>query len=280
MYRAKELDTNFCVFDPGMHAKVMQRLRRESELRRALEREEFILHYQPQVRLETGRIVGVEVLARWRHPGRGLVGAHEFIWDAEDSGLIIPLGRWVLEEACRQAAAWQERYPGDPPLAVAVNISARQLHRMDLPQDVSRILRETGLNPRGLVLEVTEGSTIEDLQMGNDTLGDLKAPGVQVAIDDFGTGYSSLSYLRRLPADVLKIDKSFVHALGESAEDTAILRTIVELAHTLGMEVKAEGVETPEQAALVRESGCDMAQGNHFFAPLPSTEVTKLFAAG
>ena len=273
MYRAKEVGGTYCVFDPAMHERAVKRLEEENDLRRAIERGEFVVHYQPIVRLDDRSVWGVEALVRWDHPERGLLNPDEFVPVAEESGLVVPMGEAVLEEACRRAKGWQEAYPKIPPLVVCVNLSARQLARPDLAETVEGALRRTGLEGNCLTLDVTETVYVRALEGNTAALDRLRALGVGISIDDFGTGYSSLSYLKRLPADALKIDKSFVGGLGKDAEDTAIVRTVVELAHTFGMEAIAEGVETEEQAILLIEMGCDKAQGYRFFRPLPPEDV-------
>ena len=281
MYRAKEKDkASYEVFDPSMNARVVERLESESDLRRALRREEFRVHYQPKVLLETGAIVGVEALVRWEHPERGLVPPAEFIPQAEESGLIVSIGRWVLEEACRQTREWQTLHPSDPPLVVCVNISGRQFRYPGLVQDVARVLRETRLEPESLDLEITENVLIETTQSNGVPVHRLKRLGVKLIIDDFGTGYSSLSYLKRLPVDFLKIDRSFVEGLGKDPKDEGIVSSVIDLAHVLGMGAIAEGVESAGQAARLRELGCPLAQGYLFSEPLPAEGMGALLATG
>lgn len=228
--------------------------------------------------LETQRIVGFEALARWKHPQRGTVYPDEFMPLAEEIGLIIPLGRSVLHRACRQAHEWQERYPSEPPLTIGVNLSAKQLKHTDLIGDVQEALRETGLDPGRLTLEITEGSVVRDEEHSIDTLRGLRDLGVRFALDDFGTGYSSLSYLKRLPIGMLKIDRSFVERIGEDAEDEILVSGMVHVASGLGLVVLAEGVETSEQLTRVKSLGCDLAQGNYFSKPLSSKAAGKLLA--
>ena len=278
MYRAKDGGGGFRVFDPAMHERALGRLELENGLRRAIERGEFVVHYQPIVRLDDGGVFAVEALVRWEHPERGLLDPGEFVPVAEESGLVVPMGEQVLREACRRAKAWQEERTDVPPLVVSVNLSARQLARPDLAETVEGTLRETGLEARCLTLDVTETVYVRALEANTEALSRLREMGVGISIDDFGTGYSSLSYLKRLPADAIKLDKSFVKGLGEDLEDTAIVRMVVELAHTLGMEVVAEGVETAEEAALLAEMGCDFAQGFYFAKPLPPEAVSEFLA--
>jgi diguanylate cyclase (GGDEF)-like protein/PAS domain S-box-containing protein len=279
MYRAKAEGLGYRVFEPVMYEQALRRLRMENELRRAIDSEEFVVRYQPIVDLRPEEGVwGVEALVRWQHPERGLLDPKEFVPAAEESGVVVPMGERVLKQACEQAKEWQERYPHLPPLVMAVNLSARQLQRPDLPETIKRVLRETGLEAGRLSLDITETEYIKALERNNPTLDGLKRLGIGVSIDDFGVGYSSLSYLKRLPADAIKIDKSFVRGLGEEVEDTAIVRMMIELAHTLGMKIIAEGVETEEQVALLEQMGCDMGQGYHFARPLPPEKVPEFLA--
>jgi EAL domain-containing protein (putative c-di-GMP-specific phosphodiesterase class I) len=265
MYRAKEKGkAQYEVFDLAMHDRTLERLKLEADLKQGVERDELRVYYQPKVRLDTGKIIGMEALARWDRPGLGIVLPEEFIPVAEETGLIIPLGQWILKEACRQGREWQEQYPEDPPLKVCVNLSARQFQRHDLVKEVTGVLKETGLDPRSLILEITESVIMDEAESSTAILEELKDLGVQLAIDDFGTGYSSLSYLNRFPVDFLKIDRSFVEGLPESSEDTAVVSSIIALAHTLGMQVIAEGVETDQQLPQLRKIGCDIAQGHYF----------------
>ncbi|PLS87591.1 MAG: GGDEF domain-containing protein [Actinobacteria bacterium] len=277
MYDAKRKGkAHHAVFDPSMDARALERLRLGADLRRAAERGEFRVHYQPEVELSTGRVVGFEALMRWEHPEQGLVPPGRFIPVAEETGMIIPIGRWVLEEACRQAKKWCEGRPNGPPLAMSVNLSARQFAHPDLARDVARALGESGLDPGCLVLEITESAVMEDARSTIDTLEELESLGVGLAIDDFGTGYSSLSYLRRFPVDYLKIDRSFVDGIEEDSGDAVLVSGIVDLAHALGLSVVAEGVETEGQLGLLRGMGCDLAQGYHFSRPMPGEEADTL----
>ena len=274
MYRAKEGRSGYRIFEPAMYERAKRRLELENELRRAIERGEFVVRYQPIVDLQADEVWGVEALVRWEHPERGLLDPSEFMAVVEEGGLIVPLGERVLEEACSQAKRWQED-PRIPPLMVSVNLSARQLRLPDLPRVIGDSLRKTGFDAQQLSLDITETAYIRALEGKTATFDRLKGLGVGISLDDFGVGYSSLSYLKRLPADTLKIDKSFVRGLGEDAEDTAIVRMIIDLAHTLGMKVVAEGVEGWAQRALLAEMGCDLAQGFHFARPLPPEGVSE-----
>ena len=275
MYRAKDESLGYAVFDPDLYERALLRLELENDLRRAVEREELVLYYQPIFDLGSQEVWGVEALVRWKHPERGLLSPADFVALAEETGLIGPLGRWVLNAACRRTKGWQQRYPRSAPLRVIVNFSAKQLRHPSCVENIEEALRESGLGARSLSLDVTESAFIDALEGDALLLQRIENLGVGISIDDFGTGYSSLSYLKWLPADVLKIDKSFVKGIGENAEDTAIARMVVELAHTLGMEVIAEGVETNGHVALLEEMGCDMAQGFHFERPLPHEAASE-----
>ena len=279
MYKAKAAGKNrYAIFDPETARRSMERLELENDLRSALERDEFKVYYQPLVLLRTRQVVGIEALARWEHPRRGLVTPCEFIPVAEEIGLIVHIGARVLHEACRQARRWQESYLYSPPLIVGVNLSVRQLQNADLVGSVEKTLRETGLEPESLTLEVTESAFVDDAEDHIATLRRLRGLGIRIAIDDFGVGYSSLSYLRRLPAGLLKIDGSFVERITEAAEDKVLLRGAIDIAHGLGLRVAAEGVETAEQVALLESLGCDLAQGRYFSDALPAEQTEALLA--
>jgi EAL domain-containing protein (putative c-di-GMP-specific phosphodiesterase class I) len=260
-----------------MNARAVERLELEGDLRLAIERDELRLFYQPLVSLQTGEVNEVEALLRWQHPRRGLLGPAEFIPLAEETGLILPIGRWVLAEACRQMRGWQRRRRGDQPLVLSVNLSPRQFQQAGLVEQVADVLRETGLDPGSLRLEITESRLMEDAPATVRTLDALKGLGVRLAVDDFGTGYSSLNYLSRFPVDTLKIDRSFVLALGEDDESSvAIVRAVATLGHALGMEVTAEGIETAEHLGYVRAVGCDHGQGYYFARPAPAEQIAPL----
>jgi EAL domain-containing protein (putative c-di-GMP-specific phosphodiesterase class I) len=280
MYRAKDEGSGYSVFDPAMYEWAVRRLQLENDLRRAVAREEFVLQYQPIFDLGSQGVWGVETLVRWRHPDRGLLGPAEFVAVAEETGLIVPIGRRVLNEACRRTKEWQQSYPRSAPLGVIVNFSATQLRHPTCVKDIEEALRTSGLDAGSLSLDVTESTFLDAFEKNALTLQQIEKLGVRIFIDDFGTGYSSLSYLKRLPANALKIDKSFVAGLGEDLEDTAIVRMVVDLAHTLGMESIAEGVESAEQLELLRAMDCNFAQGYHLARPLPKEEVEQLLAAG
>jgi diguanylate cyclase (GGDEF)-like protein/PAS domain S-box-containing protein len=279
MYRAKETGKAcYQVFDPGLNARILARLELEHDLCRAIDHQDLLLHYQPIIELATGRVAAMEALVRWQHPVRGLVPPVEFIPLAEETGLILPIGSWVLAEACCQARVWQERAPREPPLAMSVNVSVRQLQHPEFVSEVATVLRETGFDAGQLQLELTESVLVDYLDGAVPTLRELHNLGVRLALDDFGTGYSSLSYLKRLPVNALKIDKAFVDEVVTDYEAWAILESIVRLGHAMGMRVTAEGIESPEQVAGVRTLGVDTAQGYHFGRPLPAEAATRLLA--
>ena len=277
MYQVKAQRGNaLCFFDPRMQATISDRVQLEADLRLALERGEFELHYQPQFTLD-GRVVGAEGLLRWHHPVRGLVLPGDFIAVAEESELIVPIGAWVLRTACQQLAAWQ----GDARLGalqLAVNVSARQFRQSDFGQLVAEVIRETGVQSHLLKLELTESLMLDNVDDCIAKMTLLKATGVQFSVDDFGTGYSSLAYLTRLPLDQLKIDQSFVHNLGVRHSDGLIVQTIIGMARSLGLEVIAEGVETREQKELLAQYGCERYQGYLFARPAPVAALQALLA--
>lgn len=269
MYRAKTLGkARHVVFDNEMHARAVNLLQLETDLRRAVERQEFLIYYQPIMSLQTGQVRGFEALVRWRHPKHGLISPLDFIPVAEETGLIIPIGQWVLAEACRQMCEWQKEFPTYPPLSIAVNLSARQFTQPDLVKQVQQALEETGLDPRSLKLEITESVVMGNSEVSIEMLKELRSLGVELSIDDFGTGYSSLSYLHRFPVSTLKVDRSFVNQMTDSNENMELVRTIVTLARTLGMEVVAEGIETESQLAQLKALKCEHGQGYHFSKPM------------
>jgi diguanylate cyclase (GGDEF)-like protein len=270
MYQAKaDGKDRHAVFDQVLQDRAAERLTMEADLRRALERGEIQVYYQPIVSLRDGQPVEYEALARWLHPERGLVSPAEFIPIAEQNGLIVPIGQCILEQACRQARAWQQLNPSAPDIVVSVNLSARQFQHPALLDDIRRAIDVAGLSPRCLKLEITESTVMQDAESAVATLHALKALGIKVAIDDFGTGYSSLGYLKQFPIDTLKIDRSFVNGLGQDAQDTAIVRSILALARSLGLSVTAEGIETVAQLEQLEHMGCDRGQGYLFSRPLP-----------
>ncbi|MGH2367961.1 MAG: putative bifunctional diguanylate cyclase/phosphodiesterase [Chloroflexota bacterium] len=277
MYMAKSLGKGqYIIFEPSMHAVALERLALAADLRRAVERQEFTLRYQPIAVLETGRIAGVEALVRWQHPEHGLLAPDTFIPLAEETGLIVPIGRWVLQQACRQMAQWREALPPDRSLTMSVNLSARQLQQPGLVEEVGHVLRQTGLDPQDLTLEMTETTLMEDTEVTIPRLQALRSLGVRLAIDDFGTGYSSLSYLRRFPIDILKIDRSFVEGVGSGTEQGALVQTIIALGETLRLRTVAEGIEGAEQLDALRALGCDLGQGYYLAKPLDAAEVSAL----
>jgi len=277
LYRAKDLGrNNFQFFTGDMNAAMLHRLRLENALRWAIERDEFVLAYQPQADVVTGRIRGTEALIRWRHPEFGLVSPAQFIPVAEETGMIVQIGEWILRTACAQAKAWQR---AGVPMRVAVNLSARQFHQGDLAENITRILQDLDLPPELLEVELTEGILMEDTAQTGAILDKLHRMGVQISIDDFGTGYSSLSYLKRLPIQVLKIDQSFVHDIHTDADDRAIVTAVIALAHSMKLKVVAEGVETPEQLSFLREYSCDIMQGYLFSRPVSGDEVLALLTS-
>jgi diguanylate cyclase (GGDEF)-like protein/PAS domain S-box-containing protein len=275
MYHAKERGrNNFQFFKAEMNLKAVERQTLEGSLRRALEREEFLLHYQPKVNLDSGQITGVEALIRWQHPERGLVPPSQFVPIAEDCGLILQIGRWVLREACRQARAWQSA--GVPPLPIAVNVSAVEFREKGFAERVRTVLSETGLEARYLELELTEGVLMEDAATMVSVLQEVKMMGIHLAVDDFGTGYSSLSYLRQFPIDVLKIDQSFVHQITDDPDDSTIVSAIINMGKSLKHLVVAEGIETREQRAYLQAQHCAEGQGYLFSPPLTPTRFALL----
>ncbi|HEX9124006.1 MAG TPA: EAL domain-containing protein [Actinomycetota bacterium] len=280
MYMAKEAGkARYQVFEPTMHDYALKRLELKADLQRAVDNGEFVLHYQPVIQLGTGNISGLEALVRWEHPTRGMVPPLDFIPLAEETGLIVPLGRWVMEEACAQAVRLQQRFPMDPALDMAVNLSARQLQRPEVVDEVAQTLATTGLDASSLVLEITESVMMQNVELSLQRLTELKELGVRLAVDDFGIGYSSLNYIQQFPVDILKVDKSFVDAFNVDARKSALTATIIKLAEDLDLSPVAEGIERADQLERLLELECDLGQGFYFAKPLPMNGVDELLTA-
>ena len=279
MYHAKKSGrNNYQFFTHEMNQLALERMSIERKLRHALERQEFCLHYQPQVDLRSGRIIGVEALLRWNNPETGMIPPGHFIPIAEENGLIISIGEWVLREACRQNSEW--RMLGLPEITMAVNLSAVQFRQNNFGEMIKAILCEYGLDPSALELEITEGAVMHNAEVSIALLVELKAMGLKLSVDDFGTGYSSLSYLKRFPIDKLKIDQSFVRDIAVDSDDAVIVSTIINMARTLKLKVMAEGVETAEQLSFLKHQECDEIQGYYFSKPMPSEKISNLLASG
>jgi EAL domain-containing protein (putative c-di-GMP-specific phosphodiesterase class I) len=261
-----------------MHAEALARLQIENELRRAVDNQDFLLYYQPIVSLATGRIEMVEALIRWRHPERGIVAPADFVAVAEETGLIIPMGRWALHEACRQVQAWQEELCWDTPLRLSANLSVRQFGQIDLVRMVTATLNETRLPATSLHLEITESAIISQSHPAVNIIHDLRALGVAIHLDDFGTGYSSLSYLHRIPLDAIKIDRAFISAIDSENLSREVVRAILGLVRAVGVDAIAEGVTSETQVDVLRELGCEYAQGYLFSRPLPPDEMRTLLS--
>jgi len=279
MYQAKEnARESYQFFKPAMNARAVERQAIEEGLRRALERHEFAVHYQPKINLRTGKITGAEALLRWTHPIRGLVSPAQFIPIAEACGLILPIGNWVLREACQQARAWVDA--GLPLVTMAVNISAIQLRDENFLEGIFAILQDTGLDPRFLELELTESVLMKRAESSESILKALRAREVRVAVDDFGTGYSSLSYLRKFSIDALKVDQSFVRQITTTPDETTIVAAVISMARSLKLRVVAEGVETREELAFLQAHQCDEAQGYYFGRPVLPEQFAALLTTG
>jgi diguanylate cyclase (GGDEF)-like protein len=277
MYRAKDQGRdNYQLYAPAMNARALERLALENMLRKALSQDELVVHYQPLVDLQTRQIIGLEALVRWEHPQLGLLSPAHFISVAEISGLIIPIGHWVLRTACRQLRAWQKKIDYD--LTMSVNLSARQFQQPDLVEQIRAAVNESGIHPSSLELEITESNAMQNADNTTYTLRELKALGVSIAMDDFGTGYSSLNYLKRFPIDTLKLDQSFVKEVTTDASDAAIVSAVISMAHSLNLAVVAEGVETEGQLAFLRRQRCDRIQGNLFCPAVPADVLEPLLA--
>jgi diguanylate cyclase (GGDEF)-like protein len=281
MYRAKNGGRGrYEMFDRAMHAEALTRLQIETDLRHAFERNEFFLHYQPIISLKSGAIVGAEALVRWRHFERGIVSPATFVPVAEDTGLVVPLGRWVLREACRQAREWRTSNGNAQDFTISVNLSVREFAQPDLVRTVSAILEESGLPPQALRIEITESAIIGQKHPAIETVEQLRTLGVAIHLDDFGTGYSALSYLHRLPLDAVKVDRAFTASIDQEERPLHVVRAIISLAHAIGLEVVAEGVANERQLELLREMGCDLAQGFNFSRPCNSDELGTLLTSG
>ena len=281
MYQAKlQGKGRYALFDLSMNTRAQERLELETDMRQAIAAEEFLVHYQPILDLQSGRLAGVEALVRWQHPTRGMISPAKFIPIAEETGLIVALGHWVLRQACLQAQRWQNDYPDSPDFVMSVNLSIRQMMEKDIVAQVAAILEETGLAPEHLKLEITESMMQNDTESTIETMTALQSLGIRLAIDDFGTGYSSMSYLSQLPLNTLKIDRSFINRIGLSDGDEAIIRALFNLARTLRLSVTCEGIETQEQFTYLQELGCDMGQGYLMHKPLPAAQISTLLAGG
>lgn len=276
MYYSKDSEENYVIFDQKMHIRAVTRLQLETDLRFAIERNEFELYYQPIVGLESSSLVGFEALVRWNHPQRGLVPPNEFIPISESTGLIIPMTVQILHSACRQVVEWQGRSSSGQPLSVAVNLSGKHFGHPALVEQIQTVISETGINPSHLKLELTESAVMENAETAIMMLKQIKETGVQISIDDFGTGYSSLSYLHRFPIDLLKVDRSFVSAMEENTENGEIVRTVIALAKALNLKVVAEGIESVHQFHQLRILGCEYGQGYLFSKPLPVADIERL----
>ncbi len=275
MYQAKKAGGNrYLVYDSASNSRRREIFHLESHLRRAVELGETFLHYQPQIDLRNGRLIGVEALARWKHPRMGLIPPNEFIAIAEETGQIMALGDWVLETACAQNKAWQDA--GLPPITTAVNISPRQLSQASFPDRIQRILDKTGLDPHWLEFEITETAIMDNVDQARKTMRGLCQQGIGFALDDFGTGYSSLSNLRYLPLKKLKIDRSFIHDLPHSDQDVRLVTSVLALARSLNLQVVAEGIESTEQLTFLQQKGSEIGQGYYFSRPVEADELLKL----
>jgi EAL domain-containing protein (putative c-di-GMP-specific phosphodiesterase class I) len=279
MYRAKRAGKARCeLFDPAMHAAAVKRLLLETDLRKALELNEFKVHYQPIVSLQTGRITGFEALTRWQRPS-GMVPPMEFIAVADETALILPMNRALMREASQQLVSWHAQFPSDPPLTMSVNITPKQFAQPELAAEIGLILEQAGLAPRHFQIEITETITMADPKRADQVLAELKALGVRLSIDDFGTGYSSLSRLQGFPVDSLKIDRTFIFKMDTDSESREIVRLIIMLAHNLGLKVVAEGTETQAHVTQLQQLGCEMAQGYFFFKPADAVTMSKLLSS-
>jgi EAL domain-containing protein (putative c-di-GMP-specific phosphodiesterase class I) len=277
MYRAKAYGRNrYVLFDETMHTQTVTRWQMEMDLRGAVNRKEFLLYYQPIIALEKGEITGFEALLRWTHPQQGLLPASKFISIVEETDLIMPVSEWVLREVCGQLIRWNQQYPDMIPLVISINLFSRQLLQTNFVRVVKQILKETGIDANNIMIDITESMIMDNTKIAARVLKQLKAMKIQLTIDDFGTGYSSLGYIRKFPADLLKIDRSFISRMNDDEESLGIVRTVITMARNMGLKVIAEGVETAEQLKQLRTLGCDYAQGFYFSQPLDSQEVEHM----
>jgi EAL domain-containing protein (putative c-di-GMP-specific phosphodiesterase class I) len=280
MYLAKDRGKNrHAIFEAHMHTSVFERLELKADLVRAIDDGQLRCFYQPIVSLQTGRISGVEALVRWQHPTRGLLTPDSFIPLAEDTGLVVPLGRWVMREACQQLRMWQLRLPARSTLTMSINLSVRQLAHEEIIRDVREALDDAGLDPSTVTFEITETTLMHDTEVTRQRLAELREIGVSLAVDDFGTGYSSLQYVQRFPIDVIKIDRSFVTGLGTNPGDGAVVQSMIELAQRLGVHTVAEGIDRPEQVTLLQSLGADLGQGYLFSKPVEANHIDALLDA-
>ncbi len=280
MYHTKaDGRNNFQFYKQSMNSTAMERLNMENNLRRAMEREELILYYQPRFNARTGMVAGTEALIRWAHPESGIIAPGQFIPIAEESGLIIPIGEWVMKTACMQKTLWHREMQTQQNQAMSINLSGRQLQQKDLIKVVEKVLDDSGLPPECLEIEITESVIMHDAALTIKTLGRLKDMGVSLSMDDFGTGYSSFSYLKKFPLDIIKIDRSFIQDMTNRIEDAAIVKAIIVMAHTLRLQVVAEGVETEEQLSMLKDMDCDEVQGFLLARPLPEVEAIRFLSS-
>jgi EAL domain-containing protein (putative c-di-GMP-specific phosphodiesterase class I) len=279
MYRAKDSGrARHEIFDSKMHSQILDRLEIENDLRRAIERDEFLVYYQPILALKTEKITGFEALMRWNHPDKGLISPVQFIPIAEETGLIVPMGEWVFQEACSQMFAWQSQFPNLEPLTITINLSGKQFREPNLLQKITEIIDRTGLEPKWVKLEITESMLMHNVDAVTLILCQLREMQIQLSIDDFGTGYSSLSYLQRFPVNTLKIDRCFIKQIEDNGGKSEIVEAIINLAHTLNMDVTAEGIETPRQLEQLKLLGCEQGQGFLFSKPVDKRSAAELLS--
>ncbi len=280
MYCAKHKGkSRYEIFDREMHAIAINRLQLENDLRRAIEQQQFLVYYQPIIDIYNNRLIGFEALVRWQHPTRGFISPAEFIPLAEETNLILAIDSWMLSTACQQLATWNKKFPSRQPLKISINLSAQDLRKVNLIEEIDLVLTKTGLHGQVLTLEITESMLIEDINKTIDLLTEIKSRNIEISIDDFGTGYSSLNYLHRFPVDYLKIDYSFVSQMQEENRDYQVVSTIIDLGHHLGLTIVAEGIETAKQMQWLREMGCEFGQGYLFAKPLSAQDIEIRFLA-